>query len=105
MRVRYKGVNLWESFILLLSIYVIVELGYEVIYPLSDAAIWWVNTIDLVICAIFIGDFFYFSIIPTIGRPISDDIGSIYWRPFRSCPFSGFSGRCVPFALFECCAV
>lgn len=60
MRVRYKGVNLWESFILLLSIYVIIELGYEVIYPLSDAAIWWVNAIDLVICAIFIGDFFYF---------------------------------------------
>jgi voltage-gated potassium channel len=55
-----KKFNLWESFILILSIYVLVELGYEVIYPLSDETATVINTIDFFICMIFMGDFFYF---------------------------------------------
>jgi len=57
-----KKFNLWESFILILSIYVLVELGYEVIYPLSDQTANIINTIDFFICMIFLGDFFYFLV-------------------------------------------
>lgn len=60
VRVSIRSINLWENFILLLSLYVFVELGYEVIYPLSDQQITIINAIDFIICMIFLGDFFYF---------------------------------------------
>ncbi|HPS12670.1 MAG TPA: ion transporter, partial [Prolixibacteraceae bacterium] len=50
----------WELFILFLSLYVIVELGIEIIHPFSQQTIDLINQIDLVICVIFLGDFFYF---------------------------------------------
>jgi voltage-gated potassium channel len=55
-----KKFNLWESFTLILSIYVLIELGYEVIYPLSEQVAGIINTIDFFICMIFLSDFFYF---------------------------------------------
>jgi len=50
----------WEIFILSLSLYVIAELAVEIIYPFSQKAINYINHIDLLICAIFLGDFFFF---------------------------------------------
>jgi hypothetical protein len=50
----------WEIFILLLSLYVIIELSVEIIYPFSQQTIDLINTIDLFIFAFFLGDFFFF---------------------------------------------
>jgi voltage-gated potassium channel len=50
----------WELFILILSLYVIAELAVEIIYPFSNATIDLINRIDLYICLIFLGDFFFF---------------------------------------------
>jgi nucleotidyltransferase substrate binding protein (TIGR01987 family) len=55
-----KRIGLWEIFIMFLSIYVIIELGYEIIFPLTGVSIKIINDIDFVICIIFLGDFFYF---------------------------------------------
>lgn len=52
--------NLWQFIILVLSLYVIIELAIEIIYPFSQKTIDLINHLDLFICAIFIGDFFYF---------------------------------------------
>ncbi len=58
--IKIRRIKLWENFIILLSVYVLVELGYEIIYPLSESAIKIINTIDFMICLIFLADFFYF---------------------------------------------
>jgi voltage-gated potassium channel len=50
----------WEIFILILSLYVIIELALEIIYPFSEVTIKMINQIDFVICIIFLGDFFYY---------------------------------------------
>lgn len=50
----------WELFILILSLYAIFELAFEIVYPLSQSTVDVINTIDLVICIIFLIDFFYF---------------------------------------------
>jgi len=50
----------WEFFILILSFYVIIELAFEIIYQFNQQTIDLINTIDLAICVIFLGDFFYF---------------------------------------------
>lgn len=50
----------WEIFMLFLSLYVIVELAIEFIYPFSQETIELINHFDLVICVIFLADFFYF---------------------------------------------
>jgi len=55
-----KRNDLWEFFILILSIYVIIELGYEIIFPLTGTSIQIINDIDFAICMVFLGDFFYF---------------------------------------------
>ena len=43
----------WEFFILILSLYVIAELGVEVIYPLSSRVIEMINALELVIRFLF----------------------------------------------------
>lgn len=50
----------WEIFILILSLYVIVELAFEIVYPFSQETINIFNIIDAILCTIFLGDFFYF---------------------------------------------
>jgi voltage-gated potassium channel len=56
-----KGsVNLWETFILLLSLYVLIELSIEIIIPLDSKTLLVLERIDFVICLFFLGDFFYF---------------------------------------------
>jgi len=50
----------WEIFILILSFYVIIELAIEIIYQFDQQTIDIINSVDLVICLIFLGDFFYF---------------------------------------------
>jgi voltage-gated potassium channel len=50
----------WETFILILSFYVIIELAIEIIYQFDQQTIDIINSVDLVICLIFLGDFFYF---------------------------------------------
>lgn len=55
-----KFKKIWENFILILSVYVLIELGYEIIYDLSESQAFIINTIDLVICLIFLTDFFFF---------------------------------------------
>lgn len=50
----------WDIIILVLSIYVLLELAIEIIYPFSQDSIKIINTIDFIICLIFLGDFFYF---------------------------------------------
>jgi len=52
----------WDIFILILSLYVLIELAFEVVYPFSQEAIDLINTIDLFICSVFLFDFFYFLI-------------------------------------------
>jgi len=58
--IKIRLIKLWENFIILLSLYVLIELGYEIIYPLSEGAVQVINTIDFIICMIFLSDFFYF---------------------------------------------
>jgi voltage-gated potassium channel len=50
----------WDLIILVLSLYVILELAVELIYPFSQASIDLINIFDLIICVIFLGDFFFF---------------------------------------------
>jgi voltage-gated potassium channel len=50
----------WDIFILILSLYVIIELAVELIHPFSEKTIGIINLIDLIICIIFLGDFFFF---------------------------------------------
>jgi voltage-gated potassium channel len=50
----------WDIFILILSLYVIIELAVELIHPFSEKTIEIINFIDLIICIIFLGDFFFF---------------------------------------------
>jgi voltage-gated potassium channel len=52
--------KIWQLVILVLSLYVVVELSIEIICPLSKETIELINLIDLFICTIFMGDFFYF---------------------------------------------
>ena len=52
-------INYWDIVILLLSVYVIVELSIELIYPFPKRTLAILNYIDLGICIIFIFDFFY----------------------------------------------
>jgi voltage-gated potassium channel len=40
--------------------YVLIELAIEIIYPFSEATIDLINQVDLLICCVFMFDFFYF---------------------------------------------
>lgn len=45
---------------LMLSLYVLIELSIEIIYPLSESNLLLLEKIDFIICIIFQIDFFYF---------------------------------------------
>ena len=50
----------WEYFMLMLSLYVLIELTIEIIYPISEPTLRLLEKIDFIICIIFQIDFFYF---------------------------------------------
>jgi voltage-gated potassium channel len=52
--------KIWQTLIFILSLYVLIELAIEIIYPFSDHVINIINTVDFFICLIFLIDFFYF---------------------------------------------
>jgi len=80
----------WDIFILLLSLYVIVELAIEIIYPFSQKTIDLINTLDLFICAIFLGDFFYF-LYAAKGKEARVEYLKHHWIDFvASIPFMSF---------------
>lgn len=52
--------KLWEIIILVLSLYVVVLFGYELIIPIPPHLIFLFDRIDTIICLLFLGDFFFF---------------------------------------------
>lgn len=52
--------QIWEIFILILSLYVLVEMSIEIISPFNQQLQGTLDLIDFFICCIFLGDFFYF---------------------------------------------
>lgn len=55
-----KSFRYWEILMLVLSIYVVIQLSVEVILPFSEHNKQRFEQIDLVICFIFLFDFFFF---------------------------------------------
>lgn len=55
-----KSNKYYELFIVLLSLYTLIELGVEVSTPLPIKTLKILHTVDLFACIIFLSDFFYF---------------------------------------------
>ena len=54
--------KLWEVFILILSLYVIVVLAIEIVSDWSETTINILEQVDLFICFIFLADWLYFFV-------------------------------------------